>query len=136
MVGVVAVASVKSVFAVALGGAVGSALRYLVTIVLLRPSANALPWGTFTVNITGALVLGFLARYFAPPNASHPLVLALTIGLCGGYTTFSTFTLELFTLVERGAVGRGILYAVASVVVSYGAFLMGNLAARMLRSLT
>lgn len=127
---------VKSVFAVAAGGAIGSALRYLVTIALLRPSVNALPWGTFTVNVTGALMLGFLARYFAPPYASSPLVLALTLGLCGGYTTFSTFTLEMFTLIERGTVGRGILYAVGSVVMSYGAFAIGHLAARILRPLT
>lgn len=126
----------KSVFAVAIGGAVGSALRYLMTMVLLRPGINALPWGTFTVNITGALLLGFLARYFAPPDVSSPLFLALTVGLCGGYTTFSTFTLDMFRLVEQGAVARGILYAVGSVVISYGAFVIGHLAARMLRPLT
>lgn len=125
----------KPVLAVAIGGAVGSMLRYVVANVLSRPGVSTLPWGTFTVNVSGALVLGFLSRYFAPPQASSPLALALTVGLCGGYTTFSTFTLELFTLVERGAVGRATLYAAASVVASFGAFAAGHLAARMLRPL-
>jgi CrcB protein len=96
---------------------------------------SALPWSTFTVNVTGALALGFLARYFAPPHGSPTLFLALTVGLCGGYTTFSTFALDMFTLAERGEFGRAVLYAVASVALSYGALALGYQAARMLRPL-
>ena len=124
-----------SILFVALGGALGSVLRYLVGIAFLRPGFSGLPWGTFTVNVSGALALGFLARFFAPPHASPGVFLALTVGLCGGYTTFSTFTLDMFTLVERGSAGRAILYALASVVLSYGALAMGYMIARTLRPL-
>jgi CrcB protein len=124
-----------SIAAVAAGGAIGSVLRYWVGTLFLRPGMGALPWGTFTVNVTAALALGFLARYFAPPNGSPTLFLALTVGLCGGYSTFSTFTLEMFTLAERGEIGRAALYAIASVVVSYVALALGYQAARVLRPL-
>jgi len=124
----------KSVLAVALGGAAGSALRYAMSTALARAGAGAFPWTTFTVNVTGALLLGFLARYFAPGQLATPLALLLTAGLCGGFTTFSTFTLDLFTLLERGQVGRAALYAIASVALSYAAFAAGHLAARALKS--
>ena len=68
----------KSVLAVALGG-VGSVLRYLVGALLLRSGMSALPWGTFAVNVSGALALGFLARYFGPPHGSSTLFLGLTL---------------------------------------------------------
>jgi len=96
---------------------------------------TALPWSTFTVNVTGALALGFLARHFAPPHGSPTLFLALTVGLCGGYTTFSTFTLDMFTLAERNEMGRAALYALVSVVVSFAALVAGYQAARLLRPL-
>lgn len=115
-----------------MGGAVGSVLRYFVTIFLARVGTGYFPLGTFTANVTGSLLLGFFSGYFAP-SMSSPVTLALTVGLCGGYTTFSTFTLELFRLAERGEAGRGILYAVASVVISFGALAVGHLAARMFR---
>ena len=123
------------VLAVAAGGALGSVLRYGVGVALSRSALTAIPWATFTVNVTGALALGFLARFFAPPHGSQTLFLALTVGLCGGYTTFSTFALDMFTLTERGEIGRAALYALASVVLSYGALAIGYQAARVLRPL-
>lgn len=125
----------KSLLIVALGGGAGSALRYAVGLAVLRPGINAFPLGTLVVNVTGALALGFLARYFAPPHGSPSLFLALTVGLCGGYTTFSTFTLEMFTMAERGAIGRAILYATVSVAASLAALAAGYFAARSLRQL-
>jgi CrcB protein len=119
---------------VALGGATGSVLRYLVGALLLRPGP-VIPWSTLAVNVVGSLALGFLARYFAPPHGSQTLFLALTVGLCGGFTTFSTFSLDMFTLVERGALGRALLYALASVALSYGALVIGYQVARTLRPL-
>ncbi len=122
------------VLAVALGGAVGSVLRYWVGLAVLRGGYGP-PLGTFVVNVAGALALGFLARYFAPPHGSQVLFLALTVGLCGGFTTFSTFSLDMFTLVERGAAGRAAFYALASVGLSYFALWLGYLTARALRPL-
>jgi CrcB protein len=121
--------------AVAFGGAIGSVLRYLVGAAFLRSGMGDVPWSTFTVNATGALALGFLARYLAPPHGSPTLFLAVTVGLCGGYTTFSTFTLDMFTLAERGEMGRAAMYALGSVVVAYGALFVGYQAARVLRPL-
>ena len=125
----------STLLAVALGGALGSVLRYGVSAALLRPDFDWFPWGTLTVNVTGSLALGFLARYFGPPHGSDTLFLALTVGLCGGYTTFSTFTLDMLTMVERGAAGRAALYAILSVAAAYAALFLGYQAARALRPL-
>ncbi|MGE0159368.1 MAG: fluoride efflux transporter CrcB [Gemmatimonadales bacterium] len=127
-----------ALLAVALGGALGSVLRYGVGAALLRPGLSGLPWGTFAVNVTGSLALGFLARYFGPPYGAHgseALFLALTVGLCGGYTTFSTFTLDMLTMVERGEIGRAALYAALSVLIGFAALALGYQAARALRPL-
>ncbi len=125
----------KPVLAVALGGAIGSVLRFMVANLILKSTGGTIGYGTLVVNVTGALALGFLARFWAPPHGSHLTFLALTVGLCGGYTTFSTFSLDMFTLVERGQVTKAILYAVGSVVLSYGALASGYFAARILRPL-
>lgn len=118
--------------AVIAGGALGAALRYGIA-GWLQPASLGFPWGTFAVNVTGSLALGFLGRYFAPPQANHALFLFLTVGICGGYTTFSTFALDAFTLVERGAVFRATTYVLCSVVASYLAVIAGYAAARTLR---
>ena len=126
----------KAILAVAVGGAIGSVLRYVAANAILQSTGGATGYGTFAVNVTGALALGFLARYFGPPSGESPtLFLALTVGLCGGYTTFSTFTLDMFTMAERGQVARASLYAVATVVFCYGALALGYVAARTLRPL-
>ena len=91
------------------------------------------PWGTLAVNVAGSLALGFLGRYFAPPHGSHSVFLLLTVGFCGGFTTFSTFSLDSFTLIERGASMRALGYVLASVVFSYAALVGGYMAARSLR---
>lgn len=87
-----------------------------------------------TVNITGSLALGFLGRYFAPPHGSHAVFLFVTVGLCGGYTTFSTFALDAFTLVERGVSVRAAAYLLLSVADSYLALIAGYVSARSLRA--
>ena len=119
--------------AVLVGGAIGSALRYALSGLWLVPVSLEFPWGTFAVNVTGSLALGFLGRYFAPPHGSHPVFLLMTVGFCGGYTTFSTFTLDLFTLVERGDSLRAATYVLGTVAVSYAALIAGYATARALR---
>src|SRR5687768_6678422 len=105
-------------FAIALGGAVGSVLRYGIGSVLQQRVGAGFPVGTFVVNVTGSLLLGFLVRYLLATPASPELRAALTIGLCGGYTTFSTFSLETLRLLEEGNWGRAGFYVVASVALS------------------
>ena len=119
--------------AVALGGALGSLLRYGIAGVWLSTSSLDFPWGTMAVNITGSFALGFLGRYFAPPHAPHAWFLFFTVGICGGYTTFSTFALDSFTLVERGVTARAASYVVLSVIGAYIAVVAGYSAARTLR---
>ena len=116
--------------AVMAGGALGAALRHAMGGLWV---AAAFPWATFVVNVTGSFALGFLARYFGPPHGSHPAFLFLTVGLCGGYTTFSTFTLDTFAIVESRAFVRALTYVSASVLASYAALVVGYQLARSLR---
>ena len=115
--------------AIALGGAVGSVLRYAVALVMQNVSVD-FPYGTLTINVTGSLVLGFLTRFLLPTTVSPELRAALTIGVCGGYTTFSTFSYEAAALMEGGHVGRAAIYAVLSAVLSVGAMFAGFALAR------
>jgi CrcB protein len=119
--------------AVLVGGAAGSALRYAVAGIWLQPASLNFPWGTLLVNVTGSFALGFLGRLAAPPHASHSVFLLLTVGFCGGYTTFSTFSLDTFTIIERGEPMRAGLYVLGSVVASFIAVVIGYSLGRALR---
>lgn len=109
---------------IALGSALGGVARYLVALAFARPTP--LPVATLLVNVTGSLLLGFIARYTALTAAWSPEVRAfLTIGVCGGYTTFSTFSLEVAALFEQGQVGRALVYGGLSGLLSVGAVFGG-----------
>jgi CrcB protein len=124
--------SLMNWLAVILGGAVGRALYFAVS-GWMQPASATFPWGTLTVNVAGSLALGFLGRYFAPPHGNHVLFLFLTVGLCGGFTTFSTFALDAFTVAERGAMMRSLAYMAGSVFASYVAVVIGYGFAKGLR---
>lgn len=112
------------------GGFVGSILRYLVGLVV--PASGSFPLATFLINLVGSLLLGFLtalALRGAMPN--DQLSLMLRVGLCGGFTTFSTFSVESASLLQNGAYGAAVFYVVASVVVCVAGALAGNLLAGM-----
>lgn len=119
--------------AVALGGALGSLLRYWTGVITIRLGILTVPVATLAVNVIGSFALGFLGRYFAPPHGTTTLFVALSVGLCGGFTTFSAFTLDLYTMMERGQPGRALTYALASVLISYAALAFGIAAARQLQ---
>ena len=106
---------------VALGGAVGSVLRYLVSLIDLGET-TAFPYKTLFVNVVGAFVIGLLAA-FAAKNAilSENWMLCLKVGLCGGFTTFSTFALETVTLTQDGKWGMAVCYVLFSVLLSLAA---------------
>ncbi len=90
--------------AVALGGAAGAACRYLVDFVVAQRTSGAFPWGTWTVNITGSLLLGVLVGFAAGTDEPRLWQVAATAGFCGAYTTFSTY---MDAAAARGAcVGR------------------------------
>lgn len=116
----------KLILAVALGGAVGSVARHLVAGNVTRLVDGTFPWGTMVVNVIGGFVMGALAEAMALVWSPSATVRALlTVGLLGGFTTFSAFSLETALMIERGAWFPAAAYAVGSVVLSVGAFFAG-----------
>jgi CrcB protein len=102
-----------------LGGGLGAALRHAINLGTARAFGPAFPYGTLTVNVTGSIVMGLIAGYFAfKGDAAQNWRLFLTTGILGGYTTFSAFSLDAALLYERGEIGLAALYIGASVVVS------------------
>lgn len=114
-----------NVLAVALGSAIGGAGRYLLGAVLQRPGVG-FPVGTLVVNVLGCFAIGVILRIGVDPQAMTPATRAfLTAGVCGGFTTFSTFSVETLALLESGAWGRGTAYIMASVMLSVMAAALG-----------
>jgi CrcB protein len=109
-----------------LGAGVGGALRHGVNSLGMRLLGTGFPYATLTVNIVGSLAMGLLAGWFAQKGAAgQHLRLFLTTGILGGFTTFSTFSLDIASLWERGAVALCLLYTALSVVVAVGALFLG-----------
>jgi CrcB protein len=102
---------------VGIGGAAGSMLRYAASVLLPRALTSSFPWPTLLVNLAGSLLIGLLAgaasRSAWMAQTGWPLLAA---GLCGGFTTFSTFSLDVLKLAERGAAVTALTYIAASVV--------------------
>ena len=111
-----------TILAVATGGALGSVARYLVGFYFGRTFGTEFPWGTLFINISGSFLIGAFAESFALRwNADLATRVFLITGICGGYTTFSAFSLETATLINRGAIAAAASYVVSSVVLSIGA---------------
>lgn len=110
---------------IALGGAVGSLLRYLVGGSVQRSSATGFPIGTLFVNVTGCFLIGVFVRALLNMQLSTELRALLVVGFCGGFTTFSTFSLEAIGLIEGGEYVRAATYVLASVVLCLTATLAG-----------
>jgi len=113
------------ILAVAIGGAVGSLLRYFVASAIQQPTMQ-FPWGIFVVNITGGFIMGVIVELSALKLQISPEVRAfLTIGILGGYTTFSTFSLDSALLIQRGAYMAAAGYIIGSTVLSITALFAG-----------
>jgi CrcB protein len=109
-----------------LGGGLGAALRHGVNLISSRWFGTAFPWHTLFENVSGSLVMGLLAGYFAMKgDASQHWRLFLTTGILGGYTTFSAFSLDSILLYERGETGLAALYVLSSVALSIGGLFAG-----------
>lgn len=114
------------IYWIAFGSALGGAARYSLGGLVQRWAPGEFPLGTLAVNIIGSLVLGFLIRYTLETPAVSPEVRAfLTIGFCGGFTTFSTFSFETATLLERGEWSRLAIYAGLSLLLTVAGVLIG-----------
>ncbi|MEW6254671.1 MAG: fluoride efflux transporter CrcB [Pseudomonadota bacterium] len=114
---------------VALGGALGSLLRFGLNRWLTLLLGDTLPWGTLLINAGGSFAIGLFAALFAGAGAwSAPLEIRqfLLVGLCGGFTTFSSFSLQTFTLLQGGEPGRALLYVALSLVLCFAAVALGH----------
>jgi CrcB protein len=118
---------------VMLGSAVGGGARFLLGTFVQTRTGAAFPVGTLVINITGSFVLAFIFRYAAGTSISPEVRAMLTTGLCGGYTTFSTFSWEAVRLIEDGDYARASWYIGLSVALSLaGAFIGIGLARELL----
>ena len=118
---------------IAVGSALGGMSRYLLGGLVQRAAAGTFPFGTLVVNVTGSFLLGAILRYGVDTTTLTPELRAfLTVGFCGGYTTFSTFSYEAVALLEDGEWSRASLYVALSLLLSLIATFLGFMAAREL----
>lgn len=106
----------QSVLMVGVGGFAGSILRYLISYTINTNWVSHFPFGTLTVNLTGSLFIGMIIAASLGEDISQQMRLLLATGFCGGFTTFSSFSYEFFSLLQNEHTGYAFLYATASVI--------------------
>lgn len=123
-----------SLFFVALGGAIGSCLRYGVSELIMRfLTESTWPLATYIVNISGGFAMGVIFGWFSTTGVENTsLRLFLATGILGGFTTFSAFSLELYQIANRGSLGLAVIYGLSSVLLSLLALVMGLYISRAL----
>ena len=114
------------ILAIAIGGALGSVLRYVLSTSVQSALGRDFPYGTLLVNLVGCLAMGVIFTVFLE-RAMHEGAwrAGLVIGVLGGFTTFSAYSMETVLLLEEGAYGRAAVYAAASVILCVGATVVG-----------
>ena len=115
---------------VMVGGAVGSGARYLTGRAMTALLGSGYPFGTLAVNLVGGLLMGVLVGVLARNAAPEGWRLLLGVGVLGGFTTFSSFSLDVVTMIERGAPGLALGYILVSVIGSIAALFAGLSAVR------
>ena len=117
---------IKNLFLVLLGGGFGSIARYLVSYFFSKNNAFHFPWATFIANSIGCLLIGLLFGYIQKNNLQNEtLKLLLITGFCGGFTTFSTFSLENIQFIQNQNYNLAITYTLASLFVGFLAVIIG-----------
>ena len=117
---------------VCLGAAVGAPLRYLTDRAVQRRLGAGLPWGTLVVNVAGSLLLGLVTGVAGQQTGDAALVAGVGIGLCGAFTTYSTFAYETWQLVEDGAAASAALNVLVSVLAGVAAAALGLVIGQLL----
>lgn len=109
---------IKNLILVAIGGASGSVLRYLIHCLVSKKSLSNFPYQTFIVNIVGCLLIGILVGYFSRfQNENESLKLLLITGFCGGFTTFSAFGLENVNMIQNQNYQLALIYTSLSLII-------------------
>ena len=122
---------------IAAGGALGTLARFGINQAIIGRTGELSPWGTLVINVTGSFVIGLFAALTGPGGrvvASPDLRLFVLVGVCGGFTTFSSFSLQTLALFEAGEPLRAGANVVASVVLCLVAVWLGSIAPNLLRS--
>ena len=122
----------NGLFPVMVGGAIGAGARHLAGQLMLARLGPGFPWWTLSINIAGSLLMGLLIGWLARSGGSEPARLFLGVGILGGFTTFSSFSLEFWLLFERGAIAQATAYVFASVIVGIAVCGLGMLAMRQI----
>ena len=126
-----------SYVSVALGSIVGAVARFLVSVLFVSQFGDGFPWGTLFVNVTGSFAIGFYAALTGPGgrlSVSARPKLFVMVGICGGYTTFSAFSLETLRFVQSGNAHTALIYLLVSAVTWIASVWLGHaLAARLNR---
>lgn len=118
---------------VAIGGAVGSVLRYMIQTHSLQWLGNSFPYGTLIVNVIGSLLIGFLSYALLERfTVSEEVRIAILVGFLGGFTTFSTFSIETLNLIQQGSFFSAISNGILSIVLCLVACFMGISLARFI----
>ena len=123
----------NQVLAIAIGGAVGSVLRFWMANGVYALAGRGFPYGTLAVNVLGSLLMGVLfVLLLERSNIDAVLRVGLLVGLLGGFTTFSTFSIETFNLIEQGEIFKALLNMVLSVALCVGGTWIGVILGRQL----
>lgn len=124
---------VAGITGIMLGGAIGALLRFLTANGVYQLFGRTLPYGTLAVNVLGSFLIGVLYVYFIQRSMlDTPLAKGLLVGVLGAFTTFSTFALDTFYLLEQGAVLKGVFNVVLNVGLCLLAVWLGVLAAKLI----
>lgn len=108
---------IKSILLVAIGGGIGSVLRFITNLLVAKNLPGKLHYATLTVNIIGCLLIGILIGFLSKQSESENLKLLLVTGFCGGFTTFSTFGLENYSFLQSGNLITSLLYMAISIII-------------------
>ena len=123
----------NQVLAIAAGGAFGSVLRFWMSTWVHSFAGREFPYGTLTVNVLGCLAMGFLFVLFVDRFSDNTVLRAgILIGVLGGFTTFSSFSIETFNLIEQGEIVRALLNIFASLILCVSATWLGVIIGRQL----
>jgi CrcB protein len=122
---------------IAVGGALGSVARYACSALMAGAFGETFPWGTMFVNVLGSFVIGFFATFTGPDGrviVSGDMRQFVMVGICGGYTTFSSFSLQTLSLAQDGEYARASLNIVLSVILCLASVWLGHAAALSLNA--